>query len=168
RQLQLYIEDPVATVDRALERSPGFVMAHALKAYLHLLGTEPAGLPVARECHWTAAGMPMTERERGHVAAVGHLVEGRFRAAGRALEDVAIDHPRDALALQVGQILDFFTGDARMIRDRIARALPAWSPAVPGYHAVLGMLAFGLEETGDYARAEAAGKRAVELEKRDG
>src|SRR5690606_9393267 len=34
--------------------------------------------------------------------------------------------------------------------------------------AMLGMHAFGLEETADYARAEAQGRRAVELEPRDG
>ena len=39
---------------------------------------------------------------------------------------------------------------------------------VPGYHAVLGMHAFGLEETGDYAAAEKSGRDAVELEPRDG
>ena len=39
---------------------------------------------------------------------------------------------------------------------------------MPGYHALLGMHAFGLEECADYARAEAQGRTAVELEPRDG
>ena len=48
-QFQCYIEDPVASVDAALARSPDFVMAHVLKAYLNLLGTEPQAIAVARE-----------------------------------------------------------------------------------------------------------------------
>ena len=96
------------------------------------------------------------------------LVASRWHEAGRALEDVALAHPRDLLALQVGHQIDFFTGRSRMLRDRIARALPHWDAQVPGYHALLGMHAFGLEECGDYAHAEARGRRAVELERRDG
>jgi hypothetical protein len=168
RELQCYINDPVASVDKALAASPEFVIAHALRAYLHLLGTEPGGLAVARECLAAAAGLTATARERQHVQAVGHLVEGRWHAAGRALEDVAIEHPRDALALQVGHQIDFFTGNSRMLRDRIARALPAWSMGTPGYHSLLGMHAFGLEETGDYRRAEKEGRKGIELEPRDG
>lgn len=167
-ELQCYVGDPVATVDRALAASPDFVMAHALKAYLHLLGTEPAGVPVARACYEAARKLPMTPRERGHVDAIGRLIDGEWRGAGRSLEDVAIDHPRDLLAVQAGHLIDFYVGDARMLRDRVARVLPAWSPEVPGYHALLGMHAFGLEETGLYERAERAGRRAVELEPRDG
>jgi len=167
-ELRCYINDPVATVDRALAASPALVMGHVLKAYLHLLGTEPLAIPVARQIHQRALALPASERERAHLQAIGELIEGRWRDAGRTLEDLSIDYPRDALALQAGHLIDFYTGDSRMLRDRIARALPAWNGGMPGYHAMLGMYAFGLEETGRYAQAEEFGRRGVDLEPRDG
>jgi tetratricopeptide (TPR) repeat protein len=167
-ELRCYIRDPLATVNAALVQSPDMTMGHVLIAYLNLLGTEPAALPAAKQACEDAATLPANERERRHLEAARLLTEGRWRDAGRALEDLSIDYPRDALALQVGHVVDFFVGDSRMLRDRIARALPAWSPSMPGYHAVLGMHAFGLEETGDYAQAERQGRRGVELEPRDG
>ena len=166
-EFRCFIGDPVATVDAALAAAPQMTMAHALKAYLFLLGTEPAGLSVARACHAEAARLARTERERGHVQAIAALIDGRWRDAGRALEDVSIDYPLDALALHAGHQIDFFRGDSRMLRDRIARALPAWSASIPGYHALLGMHAFGLEETGDSARAIAQGEAAIAHERRD-
>jgi hypothetical protein len=166
-ELRCYIGDPVASVERALAASPELVMGHVLKAYLHLLGTEPAGLPVARAAHEAALALPANDRERRHLQAIGLLTDGRWREAGRALEDLSAEYPRDGLALQAGHSIDFFTGDSRMLRDRIARALPSWSRGTTGYHAVLGMYAFGLEETADYVRAEAAGRQSVELEPRD-
>jgi tetratricopeptide (TPR) repeat protein len=167
RQLNLYVGDPVASVEAALAAAPEFVMAHALKAYLHLLGTEPAGIPVARTCLEAAQKLPATAQEHAHLAAIEHLVNGRWHAAAQTLEDIAIEHPRDLLALQAGHQADFFRGDSRMLRDRIARALPAWSRDVPGHSTVLGMHAFGLEETGDYSQAEREGRAAIELEPRD-
>jgi hypothetical protein len=167
-QFRCYIGDPVATIERVLADSPELVMGQVLKAYLHLLGTEPAGLPVARGAHEAAVALPANDRERRHIRAIGHVIEGRWRAAALALEDLSVEYPRDALALQAGHLIDFFIGDSRMLRDRIARALPAWGKDVPGYHAVLGMHAFGLEETGDYARAETEGRLSVRLEPRDG
>lgn len=165
---RLYSGDPLAAAEAALADSPGFAMAHLLKAWLNLLGTEPAGIAAARAAHTAAAPYCRTAREQGHFAAVGHLVDGRWHEASRAILRVSADHPRDLLALQAGHQLDFFTGNARLLRDRIARALPEWSEAMPGYHALLGMHAFGLEEMGDYGHAEIAGRRAVELEPRDG
>jgi hypothetical protein len=76
-------------------------------------------------------------------------------------------YPRDLGALQAGHLMDFYRGSARDLRDRIARALAHWTPELPGYHAVLGMHAFGLEEAGDYARAEDVGRRAIDLEPLD-
>jgi len=167
-ELRCYVGDPVASVDRALAASPGFTMAHVLRGYLHLTGTEPSGFAVARASLEAADKLPADAREAGHREALRALVGSRWHEAGLVLEDVALAHPRDGLALQIGHQIDFFTGRARMLRDRIARALPHWDASLPGYHALLGMHAFGLEECGDYAGAEASGRRAVELERRDG
>lgn len=167
-ELQCYRGDPVARVDAALVEAPGFAMAHLLRGWLHLLGTEPGGLSVARAAHADALRHARSDRERGHAAAIGHLVDGRWHDAARVLEDVTIEQPRDALGLLAGHQLDFLTGHSRMLRDRIARALPYWDASMPGFHSILGMHAFGLEETGDYARAEASGRQGVELEPRDG
>jgi len=167
-ELQCYIDDPVASVDASIDESPGFTMGWLLKAYLHLLGTEPQGIVVARDCLEACVGISANSRERGHMEAVAHLAAGRWHRAGRVLEDISAAWPTDILALQVGHLIDFYTGRSRMLRDRIARAMPHWSPDMPGYHALLGMHAFGLEETADYVGAERSGRRGVELEPRDG
>ena len=167
-QLQCFIGDPVASVNAAIDASPYFVMAHVLKGYLFGLATEKETMLVARECHEAAAQLPATARERAHVEALGRLSHGRWHDAGRLLEDLSIEFPRDALALQAGHQIDFFTGNSRMLRDRLARVMPAWSPGMPGYHAVLGMQAFGFEEMGEYGTAEALGRKAIEIESRDG
>jgi len=167
-ELRCFIGDPVAAVDRALAERPEMTMAHVLKAWLHLLGTEPDGLPVARDCAAKASKLPASERESRHIEAIRLLADGRWHAASRVMEDLSVGWPRDPLALQAGHQIDYFTGNSRMLRDRIARALPEWSPSMPGYHAVLGMHAFGLEETADYDQAERQGRSCVELEPRDG
>ncbi len=172
RELLCMVDDPLASCERALAASPEMTMAHVLKAWLLLLGTEHVALPDARRaCADAAALAPRVgadERERAHVAAATALAHGRWREAARRLEDLSLRWPHDTLALQVGHQLDFLRGDSRMLRDRIARVLPAWDAGVPGWHAVLGMHAFGLGETGDYAQAQAQGERSVELEPRDG
>ncbi|MBZ9769362.1 tetratricopeptide repeat protein [Mesorhizobium sp. CA6] len=167
-ELQCFIGDPVSSIDRAIGENPGFVMAHVFKGYLFGLATEREATAVAKACYEAALPLAATTREQAHVAALGHLAGGHWHQASRILEDVAIDHPLDAVALQTGHQVDFFTGNARMLRDRIGRALPAWQKDMPGYHAVLGMQAFGLEEMGDYGRAESFGRQAVEIEPRDG
>jgi hypothetical protein len=53
------------------------------------------------------------------------------------------------------------------MRDSVGRVLDSWDEGVPGYGFVLGCYAFGLEESGDYAAAERAGRRACELNPAD-
>lgn len=165
-----YAGDPVAELDAAIADSPGFIMAHVLKGYMHVLGSNPRAFRVGEQCLQAVRALEGTTRESKHKAALLALVRGPndFESAAILLREAAEAEPRDIVALQVGQTLDFLVGDSRMLRDRIAAALPAWSPDMPGYHAVQGMLAFGLEEMGDYAAAETAGRLALDLEPRNG
>src|SRR3954447_15087786 len=96
-RFNLFIGDPIASAEAATASAPDFVMGHVLRAWLLLLGTEaPAQLP-AREAWLAVRDLPMTTQEAGHVAAVGHLLDGRWHQAARVLEDVSIAHPRDML-----------------------------------------------------------------------
>lgn len=167
-ELQRFVGDPVGSADKAIAAAPDFVMAHVLKGWLYGLATEREAMAVALDCHVAAAVLAATVREKAHVAALGCLAAGHWHEAGHILADLTAEHPADALALQAGHQIDFFTGNAPMLRDRIAKAMPAWSTGMPGYHAILGMQAFGFEEMGEYAHAETLGRQAVEMEPRDG
>jgi tetratricopeptide (TPR) repeat protein len=167
-EFRCFVGDPLASAEAALAASPDMTMAHVLKAWLYLLGTEPAGVTAARQACAAAELLPANDHERRHLHAATLMASGRLHDAARALEDLNLLYPHDVLALQAGHQLDFFTGDSRMLRDRMLRVAPAWHAGMPGYHALLSMQAFGLEETGDYARAEAYGRQSVELEPRDG
>ncbi|WP_299619831.1 tetratricopeptide repeat protein [Pelagibius sp.] len=162
-QLQCYQGDPVATIESAISDSPGFIMAHCLRAYVFALTTEQSAMAEVRASYEAAGDVTSLARERRHLHVVGHLLNGNWERAVAVLEDILIDSPRDALALQVLHLSDFFLGDARNLRDHVARVLPEWSVDDPGYHALLGMYAFGLVECGDYARAEDMGRKALAL-----
>lgn len=159
--------DPLTLLDEVIADSPGFVMAYVLKGHMLANGSNADCVAMAAQLVAEVEGLPMNAHEQAHVAALAKVTQGKLHSAARILEDICIDHPTDLVALEAGQMIDFLLGDSRMLRDRLARALPHWSRDMPGYHAVLGMYAFGLEEMGHYGRAEAAGREAVELEPRN-
>lgn len=165
--LQCYRGDPLATVNLALAEAPTFAMAHHLKAYLSILATERPALDLARAALAAVEPLPLEGRESGHRAAVRAFMAGRWHDAIAVLDRVLADHPLDAVALQVAHVANFLVGDARNLRDCVARVKGAWGQQVPGYHAVLGMHAFGLEECGDYVRAERDGRAALALQPGD-
>jgi len=72
-----------------------------------------------------------------------------------------IDHPGDIVALAAAHALDFRLGRRAMLRDRVEQVLAVWDPTMPHYASVLAMHAFGLEENGLYARAEAQARAAL-------
>lgn len=163
----IYRGDPVGLLDSAIEAAPDFAMAHIMKAHLFGLATEPEATNEARAIVDKAKTMRLSEREASHIGALDLLLEAQWTAAAVALDRHNADYPHDIVALQSGHLMDFYRANARDLRDRIARALPKWSAEMPGYSILLGMHSFGLEETGDYARAEEAGRRAVDLQPLD-
>ncbi len=167
--MNAYQADPIAEVDALLAEHPDFVMAHAFRAgALATAGDkafegELAKTVAAAE---TLAGKA-NDRERLHIAAARSWLNGDFEQASEMWGRAALLYPRDVTAIQFAQLGDFYLGYSQMLRDRVARVLPHWDRAVPNYGFVLGMHAFGLEECGDYANADAVGRDAVALDGRD-
>lgn len=164
-----YRTDPLALIEKALDDDPDFVSGHCLRAALGVMGAERAAEPLIRES--VAAGVRLAahanERELSHLRAARAWLEGDFHRASSLYGQIVLDHPRDLLALQVSHLIDFYLGQQRLLRDRVAQVLGAWDLQTPGYGYVLGMLAFGLEETSMFARARATGTQALELNRQD-
>jgi tetratricopeptide (TPR) repeat protein len=149
----------------AMAADPGSVMAKVFCAYLALMSTEEGAVADARDA---LAGLragdmavPMLPRERAHVAVAERWIDGDMTGAGAMLDEISVEFPRDLLALSVGHQIDFFTGDAVTLRDRIGRALGGWRPDDSQLGFVQGMYAFGLEECNLYQQSEEAGQAAV-------
>jgi tetratricopeptide (TPR) repeat protein len=169
-QFQSYVGDPVATLDEAIAQTPAFVAGHLMKALVLYTLAERRFAAMSKEALDAArTHLPSANaRERGLAHAAEALVDGRWDDACAALDRVLANEPRDALALQVAHLMDFYRGDALNLRNRVTRVMPHWDASTPGYSYVVGMHAFGLEEMNQYPEAEAAALRALSLQRKDG
>lgn len=155
--------DTGGALKRAFAADPDMPMAHVMKGYFCLL---MASAPMRTKAHDAAHRADAltaraTPRERAHAQALGFWADGHPGHAVEIWESILLEHPRDLLAMRLAHHAHFYRGDGQNLRDSVARCLPAWNEGVPDHAYVLGMQAFGLEETHDYARAEAAGRAAV-------
>ncbi len=148
-----------------LKTEPGFALGHAVKGMFHLLLGRRELLAVARD-DLAAARSGLAQghadrRERRYVRALELWLGGRPVRAVEQLEQVLRDHPEDALAMKLSHAIRFVLGDAAGMRRSVERVLPAYGPDHAGHGYLLGCHAFSLEETGDYERAEIAGRQAL-------
>jgi tetratricopeptide (TPR) repeat protein len=160
--------NPSVEVDRVLATDPQCVFGHCLRAALIVrAGDATAQFTLAASVAAIEAACPdMDDHARRHAAAARAWLEGDQVLAAERYGAIIIDWPRDILALVVAHALDFRLGRRRMLRDRVAQVLPEWNASVPGYASVLAMYAFGLEENGQYHRAEKTARRALALDPR--
>ena len=156
---------------QALALDPDCPLTLTARGYFMLLFAQKGLLTKAKEslaaAQAAAARRPVTERERQHIAALKAWCAGDADAALAEWEAILAEHPRDVLAIRLAHFWHFYNGDPLKLRDSAARVLRGWDESVPGFGFVLGCHAFGLEESGDYAEAERAGRRAVEINPQD-
>jgi tetratricopeptide (TPR) repeat protein len=161
--------DPVGVLKSALARDPGFALGGVAIAALTMIGGFRGDHPeVMGALRAAEAGIGRSSRrEQNHLAAAKAWARGEFSRAIMRWERILADHPTDALALRLVQDAYFFLGRSAAIRDCAERVLPAWDRDNPLAGFVLGLYAFGLEETGDLKRAEDFGREALVRNPRD-
>jgi tetratricopeptide (TPR) repeat protein len=156
--------DAVGLFDRACQAAPDFAMAYLGKAWVFALANDPGLMTQPAALVETVRPLTVNAREQAHLVALSHLVQGARAAAVAVLDRHLMRYPFDLVAHQGAAVTDGFLGRFPWVRDRSARALPFWSKDQPGYGTLLAMHGFGLEEAGDYTRAEDESRAAAELE----
>ncbi len=146
-----------------LEAEPEFALGHAIKGLFYALLGRRELVEVSQQALDRAQTVAegATPRERLFIAALADWMAGRPTASVRHLETVLRSHPADALAMKLSQAIRFVMGDAAGMRRSVERVLPAYDPDHAGRGYLLGCHSFALEETGDYAKAEIAGRQAL-------
>jgi hypothetical protein len=164
RAFNLVHGDAVGLFDKACQNASDFAMAYLGKAWVFALANDPGLMTQTAALVETVRPLTLNEREQAHLAALSHLVQGARAAAIAVLDRHLMRYPFDLVAHQGAAVTDGFLGRFPWVRDRSARALPFWSEDQPGYGTLLAMHGFGLEEAGDYTRAEDESRAAAELE----
>ena len=168
RSLLLFAEDVGEAWDATVADEPGFALGQIGRAYLRCLSSEqPDAAEAGVILDGLGEGTGLSDRERRHLEAARTYAEGDLRGAGERLAALTVEYPRDVLALAVGHQIDFFCGDAAGLRDRPGGVLLSWDRTHPLFGFVLGMHAFGLEESNLHPQAEALGRQALEADPRD-
>ena len=151
---------------RVLASDPDFALAHAAKGFFCALLARREMMDVARAslkaAKTAAAHCPVTAREQIFILALADWMEGGSpRRAAARLDAHLVHHREDVLAMKLVQSIRFVLGDGAGMRRSIETVLPALGQDHAAHGYALGCHAFTLEETGEYARAEKAGRAGV-------
>lgn len=161
----IFDRDPLGEIEAVIKDHPEFVMAHLFKAaYL----TQAMETRIYDDMVVTAKAVEAlsdiaNDREKAHLAAVQSWVIGDFFAAVMHWENALTKYPHDLLALQLIHLTNVLLGDDVGQRDVVGRVFNLWNEGMVGYEFVLGFYSFGLEENGDYVRAEQMGRDSLQL-----
>jgi len=164
-----YRTDLAARLDALLVIDPDFGMAHCLKGYLLMMSFRADALPAAHAASADALRGTVggTGREHDHADALEAWVAGDAEQAVAVWNQILRDHPLDVLAFKLAHFVNFWLGRPEAMLASVLSVEARWSPALPGYTALLGCRCFALEEMGYYLEAEQAGREAIRRDPTD-
>mgnify|MGYP005839099407 CR=1 FL=1 len=150
-----------------LKAEPDFAMALATKGlFLLLLGRREL-VADAQAAHAAAraslARNAPTARECAYVDGLAAWLDGRPSGTVAAMERVLAQWPEDGLAMKLSQAVRFVLGDNKGMRQSVEAVIERLDLSNPARGYAFGCHAFALEETGEYARAETAGRMGLSL-----
>lgn len=152
-----------AAIWDAAKADPACVIAQAKAAALELF--LQTGQSVAKAKPWLRHAEPhlakASERERMWHAQVSAWADGDAEAAIAITCDLAARWPQDLAAVKMAQFHMFHVGDLPGMLRVAETALPHHRDTAEMH----GMLAFGLEEMNRLEEAEAAARRAIDLQR---
>jgi tetratricopeptide (TPR) repeat protein len=160
-QCLCYGDRAESSILQALGADPTCVLANAHAAAYYLAQenarSHQQAIPYLKA---TQTYLPQAnERERLYVFATTAWAAGKIDQAIAYCEELVVRFPQDILAVQRGQYHYFYRGDKKGLLS-IASGAAANNP---GNSYLMGMLAFGLEQSNYLAAAECIGRLAVEL-----
>ncbi len=161
--------EPVSNLLTSAEIDPDFAVGYCLTGCLRLFGGVSSAHPrVHLELRAAMARRSrVTPREQAHIDAFDCASSGEMAAAGGLWDAILVDYPHDMMAAKCAHEAYYLVGESARMRQSVLNVLPAWDETVPYYGFLLGMGAFGLEETGEYRKAEDMGRKAVDIEPND-
>jgi tetratricopeptide (TPR) repeat protein len=148
-----------------LSAEPDFAMGFAAKGLFSLMMGRAEMWEVAEAArdaaHAARAAGPITQREEWWIIALDRWLAESPTGAIAAMEHILNIFPEDTLSAKVSQAIRFILGDATGMRASIERVLSAHGSDHPLRGYAMGCHAFTLEETGEYAAAEKAGRTGL-------
>lgn len=158
--------DPFAIIDSVNSSDELFVIGPVFAATYRILGGfHPTSRHVRadvdriRQRRSTASA-----REKMHADAALLMAEGEFMDAIRAWDSISSEYPDDFVATRFVHDVCLHIGDDSMRLPAAQRACDAHPPGTRLWGLASGMLAFALEETGEYAAATSAGRDALDVD----
>ncbi|GMR34753.1 hypothetical protein PMAYCL1PPCAC_04948 [Pristionchus mayeri] len=161
------------TFERLKEAEPDAALASALLLNMEAFGTgtsveiNPEFRKLVERNEALARSPSINARERLHLMAASLWARGYLPEAQDTWEEILAEYPNDLIAVKFAHDSYFFSGNAQGKRDSVARVLPHWRKDEPCRSYLHGMLAFGLEECGQYEEAERNALVALSLRRED-